>query len=269
MKLPFLLLPALLLAQSTFAQLSISSTHTPYIVDFEAPGLPGVTNGVYRGMGFQPEPVSGELDSNAWASTVWTDGTLDFDGTQNVSATDFARGLISAPAGTDSVGGFYALQYLDSRMMYIQQGSTGDFGPGSLTLKIRNDSGTTLTGINVSFDRWLHNYGDRAGTYVFSWDKTGANTTGAFGNILNTVSTAGTANGSFTYTPFATTTINTTLNPGEHLYLRWSGTVSGSGLHRDGFALDNISVTGIPEPSAALLVGLAMMTGLGWRRRRP
>jgi hypothetical protein len=58
-----------------------------------------------------------------------------------------------------------------------------------------------------------------------------------------------------------------TWDPGETLYLRWSGE-NGAGFDA-GLAIDDLSVTGVPEPGTlALVLGLAVLLGVVARRRR-
>jgi hypothetical protein len=105
----FLFFPAF-----AFAQLSLTTSGATVTIDFDNT-VSGVNNGTFAGSGFQPSPSAGQLNSNAWAMTGWSNGTLNFGGTQN--SGDFARGTTTAAVTT---GGVYALNDGGNRRFLIQ-----------------------------------------------------------------------------------------------------------------------------------------------------
>ena len=233
----------------------------------------------YGGAGFQPIPTAGQLDSDDWAATGWTNGDLDFGGTQITAGTDYTRGTTSGGVGT---GGFYAVSNITptSGISFGIQPGGNDWAPGTLTLQIRNNSGVTLESISVGYDLFVRNDQDRSSSFNFSYAVGALNTPGAFvGSAINNdsfVSAAGAdvlgwvnQRSASTLTTFATSVAN-----GQSVFLRWSGADVGGANFRDEFAIDNVSfsgVTAVPEPSSLLLLGLAgVSVGVGrrWRRKK-
>ena len=82
----------------------ISTVNTAYTIDFDNT-VSGVNNGQFAGSGFTPSPSAGQLNSNSWAMTGWSNGDLAFGGTQTTSNTDYTR---STSTGGVTTGGVYA-----------------------------------------------------------------------------------------------------------------------------------------------------------------
>ncbi len=216
----------------------------------------------YAGTGFQSAPAAGQLDSDDWAATGWSNGDLAFGGTQVTANTDYTRGTTT---GGVTTGGFYAVTNITGATgvsFGIQPGG-GDWAPGTLTLQIRNNTGVTLDSISVGYDLFVRNDQGRSNSFNFSYAVGALNTPGAF-------TASASPNDSFTSTVAADalgwvsqrsagtlTTIATTINNGQSIFLRWSGAdVAGAG-NRDEFAIDNISfsgITAVPEPSSMILL---------------
>ena len=70
LRVPVALASALVLAQ-TQAQLNVAAVNTAYTINFDGT-VGGVGSGVWAGGGFQPTPINGRLDSDAWAITGFT-----------------------------------------------------------------------------------------------------------------------------------------------------------------------------------------------------
>jgi hypothetical protein len=132
------------LSTTLFAQLTINATSTDYTVDFDAT-FGDVNNGQFDGSGFNPSPSSGQLDSDAWATTGMSDGDSDFGDTE--TSGDFARGNSSGGVGT---GGFYSFTVGTGNNAFGVQPTSSDFTPGTITLKIHNNTGSTITSIGKS-----------------------------------------------------------------------------------------------------------------------
>jgi len=245
------------------ATLSITTTGTAFVITFDDT-LAGVSNGQFAGSGFQSTPASGQLDSDAWAVTGWSNGNLEFGGTQITASTDYTRGAVTTAQTT---GGIYA-HGSTNRQLLIQPGGS-DWAPGTLTLRIENNTGISISNWTLSYDLFVRNDQARSNSFNFSYSTNGTDfiTTGLVDELFNYTSTAAAVTSAplnLIGTPSAT--ITPTVENGGNLFIRWSGSdVSGSGS-RDEFALDNISVTAVPEPSAALLGGLGLLALL--RRRR-
>lgn len=256
---------AFLLATSPgHAQLSMSSLGTPAVINFEAT-LPGVGFGAWAGGGFAPgTAVAGQLDSNAWAMTGWSNGDLAFGGTQTTAATDYTRGQTSVSVST---GGVYSLTAptIGSRSLGFQSDSV-DFTPGTVTLRAVNNTGTTVTSIDVSYDLFVRNDQSRSTSFnaAFSVDDVSYSSLPS----LNYSSTEAAESGvGFVLNQRSTTITGLSIPNGQSFYFRWlTDDFSGTG-GRDEFALDNIALTPVPEP--ATILGLAAFgLGLGRMVRR-
>src|SRR4029079_14936832 len=91
--------------------------------------------------------VAGRLDSNAWAVFGWDDGPLPFGGTQITPDAEFARIATTAPVSTP---GIYSFGITGAgRALGIQQG-IADFDPGTLTLRVKNDSAQSILGFDFA-----------------------------------------------------------------------------------------------------------------------
>ena len=77
----------------------------------------------FNGSGFSPSPAVGQLDSDVWAISGLSDGTLDFGGT--AATGDFARGLST---GNVTTGGIYAFDAGSLNIILGAQPTSTDFG---------------------------------------------------------------------------------------------------------------------------------------------
>lgn len=222
-------------------QLSIGDISLSYTIDFDTT-VAGVNEDAFLGTGFEPIPVAGRLDSDAWAVTGWSNGNLAFGGTQTTSNTDYTRGSATNPAVT--AGGMYSFSggnITTGRALGFQPGGS-DWAPGTLTLRIQNNDTETVTGFSLSYIVYVRN--DQLRGNSFNLSHSGDDTTYTPEASLNLTSTQGPdvpAQG------FVANTRSITLNglsiaAGGFFYLRWSGAdVNGSGS-RDEFALDSIQI---------------------------
>ena len=222
---------------SGLGQLSITSAGSTTTITFDAT-LSGVGNGAFAGAGFQSAPGIGQLDSDAWAVTGFSDGALAFGGTRTTG--DHARGLSNSAVST---GGIYAFNdpSIGSTSLGIQPGGS-DWAPGTLVLRIVNNTGGSLNSFNIAYELWVRNDQGRGNSFNFSWGTDGLSFT-AMAALDYTSPAAPDALG-FQLINRSTNITGFTIANGGSLYLRWSGSdVSGSG-NRDEFALDDISVSG-------------------------
>ncbi|MEW6196814.1 MAG: T9SS type A sorting domain-containing protein [Bacteroidota bacterium] len=237
----------LLYTSIAFGQWSITGT-TTQTIDFSTT-ISGVINGVYSASGFQPIPSSGQLDSDAWAVTGFDSGDLFFGGT--VTSGDLARGNVSTSVTT---GGIYSYtgspQSSSDPALMLQPGST-DFTSGTITLKIVNNTGSTITQVTVEYDLYVRN--DQGKSNLFNFSYSTDNSTYTSISSLDYSSTE-IADGSPTWSlvetsPSRSTTIaNLDIRDGSEFYIRWTGNeVSGSGS-MDEFGLDDISVAATIAP---------------------
>ena len=205
----------------------------------------------FTGAGFQPTPGAGQLSSNNWAATGWSDGALAFGGTAITAATDYTRGA-TADAGV-TTGGIYARTLpapSNSVGLMIQPGGS-DWEPGTLTLRVQND-GVAAADPVISYELWIRNDQARGSSFNFSYSTD--NTT--YTSVPSLDTTSGVAADASPASALAggaaktATLTGVNLAPSAFLYLRWSGAAAGGSGSRDEFTLDNISVTAAADTTA-------------------
>jgi hypothetical protein len=185
---------------------------------------------------------------------------------------------VGATAGGQTTGGdisFGASNGVNQANRALGLLATSTTGGTTFGLELVNDTGSSISAINLSFvgEMWRNGV---AKTNAFGY---------AITSLTNGLPAAATALGAFSFTPnntgsFAvdgTAAINQTninLNavaisnwgPDQALWLTWqiaSSTGGGQGL-----AIDNLSFSAVPEPSTVALVGLGVLGMLSFRRRR-
>jgi len=259
MKLPLLfsgafLVPCFFLTSNVFASLSIDSLNSPIVINF---------NG-FNGSGFSPTPSEGQLDSDSWAVDGLFDGTLNFGATQ--IGNDFARGSDPDAVGP---GGIYAFDTGGGNVALGIQPGGADWVPGSFTLRMQNNTGATLTSLELSYSVFVYNDQNRSNSFNFSHssDNSLYMEVGSLDfespELLDDPSI-------WVETEMEATLTGLSITNGSSYYFRWSGDdFSGIG-GRDQFALDNISVSAVPEPAHfGLICGLIMLFLIGRRVRAP
>ncbi|MEZ4738036.1 MAG: hypothetical protein R2818_01435 [Flavobacteriales bacterium] len=225
------------LPQELAAQLNIAAVSTPYTITFDGT-LAGVANGTFAGGGFQATPAAGQLDSDAFKHTGMSVGDRAFGATGTTG--DFARGVST---GGVTTGGFYGFTVAASdRALGIQPGAT-DWTPGTVTLRVQNNSGSTLTSVDVAYEIWELNNDGRSNSFNFEWSTDDVTYTAV--GALDFTSTAAAAGSPVWIQNNRSTTIGSlSIANTASIYLRWSGDDVGGSGGRDEFALDDISVTG-------------------------
>lgn len=232
---------------NAFAQLSITGTGINYTIDFENT-VSGVNNDSIKGTGFTSSPAAFQFDSDAWAATGWSDGAMNFGDTK--TSGDYARGLKSAPVTT---GGFYAFIVSPGNHAFGIQPGGSDWAPGTLTLRIQNNTGFNLSSISISYNIYVRNDQERGNSFNFSHSINNSTYTAVA--ALDYTSPATSTGTDWIIVPRTTTITGLNLPIGSYYYFRWNGAdVSGTGS-RDEFALNDIvinvqPVAGVADPSA-------------------
>ncbi|MFK8006354.1 MAG: endonuclease [Saprospiraceae bacterium] len=217
------------------AQLSLQDGTSNYVIDFDAT-VSGVNSGVFTGSGFMTNPSSGQLDADGWAISGLSDGSKDF-GISNISG-DHARGSSS---GGISTGGLYGFDLGGGNRALGVQPTGSDWTPGTITLKISNNSTSVINDMDIDYNIFVRNDQGRASSFNFSYSYDNSSFTNA--SAGDYTSPAGSGSTAWVANNRVINLSSLGLNPGEDFYLRWSGSdVSGSGS-RDEFALDDISIT--------------------------
>lgn len=213
----------------------ITATNTFFDMDFDTTE-PGVNEGQFDGSGFTPAPTTGQLNSDAWKTEGMSDGDTNF-GDINTSG-DFARGTST---GGETSGGFYAFETsLGNYSLGFQPGGS-DFTPGTITLRAQNQTGETITAVDVSYVAWEYNDQDRGNSLNFSYSTDDVTYTLAPGTGFVSPDAAD-ASPAWVDLPESAIITGISIPDGGYFYLRWeSDDVSGSGS-RDEFAIDDITL---------------------------
>ena len=190
----------------------------------------------FLGEGFTSAPDAGQLHSENWRIRGMSDGDGFFGGTHQTG--DFARGFSS---GGVTTAGTYAFDVGGGlTILGVQPGGT-DFTPGTITLRLENQTDHTVDFLDISYDIYTFNDQDRANSFNFAWSVNDVTYTGV--PELN-YTTPGPADAApeWVKTERSTRLSGLNLAPGNYIYLQWqSDDVHGSGS-RDEFGLTNVSV---------------------------
>ncbi|TVR77555.1 MAG: hypothetical protein EA412_10865, partial [Chitinophagaceae bacterium] len=215
------------------AQWQIGSINEEYIINFEE-SVPGVLNGQYQGTGFSATPAPGQLNSNAWSVTGLSGGDVLF-GDEGVTGS-FARG--TADQGV-SLGGIYAHPANGSSSKLMFQPDDDELNPGSIILKIQNNTGRDVDYIRTSFvyQRFNDQNNSTRTTFAVSDD----DMLSWVDRWSNTTPVNAQANPNLTFTnPRHFTPVD--LADGDYVYLRWTiEAISGTG-ERDEIFLDEFKI---------------------------
>lgn len=241
-------------AGAAHANLLLTDFNTAATQDFQS----------YAGAGVSPGATNnvGDLDSNYWRLEGGSDGDTAFGGT--TSGGDAGRGTSSGGATT---GGAYAFNVDGSGDFALGFQATGsDFAPGELTLRIQNDTGSTVTRLDVAYSIFEYNDQGRANSFNFAHSSDDSTYTAeASLNFTSTEAAAGSP--AWVEAPRSISLTGLSIADGDSYYLQWqSDDVGGSGS-RDELALNDVSVTAIPEPGTMVLAmfGFGMIAAM--RRR--
>ena len=230
----------------------IYSSNAVNTITFDAT-VDGVNTDVYQGDGVSQGASAGELNSNAWAFTGFSDGALNFSGTNNEGG-DYDRG--DSEGGEDTPG-LYAFNTSSGAPNYglgIQQGA-GDFAPGTVTLRFQNQSGAVINSINIGYKVYVYNDQPGSSSFNFSHSASTGSFTAVPGLDVVTPAAADAVPGWKAYYRVVTITgLNISAN--SYYYLRWAG-AAVSGSVYDEIALDDITLVANPTTNFAPFAGNA------------
>ena len=225
----------------------ISSVNTPFVIDFDNT-VEGVNNGQFTGTGFTASPSAGQLNSNSFAITGWADGDLSFGATRNTASTDFTRGTST---GGVTTGGNYAFTVSTNNNAFGFQPGSGDWAPGTLTLKFQNQSGVSITDIHVSYLVYVRNDQGRSSNFNFSHSSDNSSYT-AISDIDLTSGEVADGTPSWKSMRRILKLSGLNLSNGSFYYFKWSGSDVGGSGSRDEFALDDITIVANPTSNLSI-----------------
>lgn len=229
----------------------IYNTNVTNAITFDTT-VDGVNEGTYQAAGLSPTLTSGELNSNAWAITGFSDAAIAFGGT-STDGQDYDRGTAT---GGVTVGGVYAFDTATNNHALGIQPATGDFVPGSATLRFQNQTGAAVTSVSIGYKVYVYN--DQAASNSFNFSHSADNVTYTPVSGLNVTSPA-TADASPGWKAYYRVVTLTGLNiaNNNYYYFRWTGeTVSGT-TDFDEFGLDDIVMVANPSTNYASFNGTA------------
>ncbi|MEO1029452.1 MAG: hypothetical protein AAFX02_10405, partial [Pseudomonadota bacterium] len=202
----------------------------------------------FLGAGFASAPVMGQLDSDVWAVTGFSDGALAFGGTADTG--DFARG-VDADGGVTS-GGIYAFTTDGgTNTIFGFQPGGSDATPGTFTIQVVNTTGIAQTDFTLAYDLFVNNDQSRANSLNVEVSTDGSTFSAV--NALDFTSTE--VADALGFQSFAQSASFTTASvaAGASLFVRFTtDDVAGSGS-RDEFGLDNITLDAALAPLTTVL----------------
>jgi hypothetical protein len=229
----------------------IYTTNEPTRITFDST-VDGVNEDSFQGDGFSPTPANGLLNSNAWAISGFSDGSVSFGGT-STEGLDFDRGIST---GTATTGGVYAFATSDSNFSLGVHPSTGDFAPGTITLRFQNQTGNTITSLNIGYTVYVNNSQNASNNLNFSYSSDNSSYTTVNGLVVNTPTSADLNTGWTAYYRVLTIT-GISLPTNNYYYLRWTGAATSGSGNYDDISLDDISLVANPTTHFVSFEGTA------------
>lgn len=229
----------------------IYAANTANTINFDTT-VDGVNEGSFEAAGMSPALTSGELNSNAWAITGFSNGAIAFGGT-SVDGQDYDRG---ESTGSVDIGGVYAFETSTNNNSLGIKPATGDFAPGSVTLRFQNQTGAAITSVSIGYKVYVYNNEAASSSFNFSHSADNSTYNPITGlNVTSPAAAAAMPGWKAYYRVVTLTGLNIANN--NYYYFRWSGaTVSGS-VDFDEFALDDIVMVVNPSTNFASFSGNA------------
>ncbi len=252
---------ALLQAGAARGGMIISELGTPVLAEVES----------YRGLGFHPDPVQGQLDSDHWRVTGLSDGNGVFGGTHVTG--DFARGTSDGGVTTGGVYAFETEPEVANHAALGFQPIGSDLTPGALTLRLVNATGARIDRVDVRFNSLSLNNGGRSSVIQFAHSLDDATYSVQDGLEFQTpLDSDGTPD--WVLEPQLWSGDQLGWAAGGELYLRWAfDDFAGTGS-RDEWAVNEILITSfgepqlrtVPEPESWIALA-GVIPWIAWRRR--
>ncbi|WP_299456674.1 LamG-like jellyroll fold domain-containing protein [uncultured Microscilla sp.] len=189
----------------------------------------------YTGTGVSANPTIAQLHSTNWAFSGMSDGQV-LHGETNTTG-DYAQGTST---GGVSTPGLYAFD-INSNTAFGLQANGTDFNNGKAILRLQNQTGSTITAVQVAYNLFVFNDQDIASTIDLEYSTDGVSYTALpdFTFTSPTTSTGATWSSANALSGFIS---GLRLAGGAFLYLRWSNALSAA-AEADEIALDDIQVT--------------------------
>ncbi len=229
----------------------IYTTNVENRIDFDQT-VEGVNTNSFQGAGLSAGAESGELVSNAWAITGFSDGAIPFGG-ESAEDSDYDRGTSD---GDETVSGLYSFEVAPDNFTLGIKPGTGDFTPGSVTLKIQNQTGTAVTSVNIGYKIYVYNNTNSATNFNFSYSSDNINYTTTAAAIVSSIATADAVpSWKASYRVLTITGLNIPAN--QYAYIRWTGSTASGSNNFDSFAIDDVSLVANPTTKSVSFDGTA------------
>jgi len=216
-----------LISSISFGQLEIVTIGVSTYLDFNS----------YTGAGVVAAPAADQLNSITWEIIGFSDGDNSFGASANTG--DYARGI---SAGGVTTGGLYSFDNGTGGSFGVQPGGT-DFTPGSVTLRIQNNTGQVINDLNLDYEIWSFNDQGRSSSFNLDHSADNVTFTAEPSQDFTTIEVADITPAWVSASRSITLTAVDIAN-GDFYYIRWSSDDIGGTGSRDELALDNISITG-------------------------
>lgn len=232
--------------------LQIYTANAVNVIDFDTT-VDGVTNNKYVGDGLSPIPSGGQLNSNAWAITGLTGDTSLTFGEESPEETAFDNGVSD---GGEDDGGLYAFQVAPNNTAFGIQPTVDDFNPGTVTLKIQNTTGATISSFSIGYKVYVYNDQASSTSFNFSHSSSASGTYSPVNNLNFTSPTTADLSPGWKVHYRVVTITGISLSTNNYYYLKWTGTNTGAAPF-DEIALDDITVIANPTTNFASFNGTA------------
>ena len=224
------------------AGLQVKFANTSYKIDFDNT-VDGVNLDTFQGAGIAQIAEPGQLDSDSWAFTGFASPNIGFGGA-SAEDSSYENGISE---GDEIDTGMYAFNVgtaIDENYTLGIQPGGPDFNPGTITLRIQNQTGAALSSLNIGYKVYVYNDQPSSSRIRFSYSSNNSAYTEQ--SIVDVISepTADLAPGWKAY--YRVAIITAAIGKDAYYYIRWSGSLaSGSGA-QDEFAIDDIEVIANP-----------------------
>ncbi|MGB3591637.1 MAG: Calx-beta domain-containing protein [Nonlabens sp.] len=220
--------------------LQIDAADTNYTIDFDNT-VSGINNGTYNGSGLDGIPTAGQLNSKGFQVTGLSDGNTTEGGT--FTTGDYARG---SSTGGEGGGGLYAFDVSNGGAIDVALGvqpGGSDFTPGSIILRMQNNTGAAVTTLDVAYEIHVNNDQPRSQSVNFEHGAMAGSTTGVSAlDYLTEEAVFTPLSGTWKANYFQTQITGLNIPDGVVYFLKWSSNDGSGGGSRDEFAIDDIQV---------------------------
>ena len=228
----FYLLFTLIYKNGRSQGLELTATNTIYTVDFNNT-VTGVNNGAFAGVGIVPSPVPGQLNSNAWSHGAYSFGVGAAFGGSTTSGKGFSTGNVSDV-------GFYSFETTPGNRTLGLQTNNAVFL--SNTLRVKNNTGTTMTSLAISYKVYILNNSDGAVYFAFGYSTDNNSYLELQSDTSLEVSDASPGWKAYLWSAMVT---GVSVANGSSIYLRWPG-LQYWNIEADEIAFDDISMVANP-----------------------